>query len=187
MKSSDEEELQSDGEFDVAGKDGRDDSTNHKQNEDFELSHTEDRVVVYDSEDEGKADPGYVYEAESYSSASTRSEKSSDSSSLNEECEELLSELVEIIGERKIEKGSFLDFEDDWRQEVKKFKDKKLFKGHVFKTPVEAAEQLERFREDKDDNQSIDEELRGVFEGDQSDNDHALDTDWVPSHVEGNL
>ena len=187
MKSSDEEELQGDGEFDVAGKDGRGDSTNHEQDEDFELSHAEDSVVIYDSEDERKADPDYVYEAESYSSASTQSEKLSDSSSLTEECEELLSELVEVIGERKIEKGSFLDLEDDWCQEVKNFKDKKLLQGHVFKTPVEAAEQLERFCEDKDDNQSIDEELRGVFEEDQSDNDDALDTDWVPSDVEGDL
>lgn len=140
--------------------------------------------MVYDSEDECKVDPDYVYEAESYSSASTQSEKSGDSSSLTEECEELLSELVEVIGEGKIEKGSFLDLEDDWRQVVNNFKDKKLLQGHVFKTPVEAAEQLERFCEDKDDNQRINEELRGVFEEDQSDNDDALDTDWVPSDVE---
>ena len=187
MKSSDEEELQSDGEFDMAGKDGRGDSTSHKHNEDFALPHAEDAVVVYDSEDECEADPDYVYEAESYSSASTQSEKSSDSPYLNEECEELLSELVEVIGERKIEKGSFLDHEDDWRQEVKKFKDKKLLQGHVFKTPVEVAEQLQRFSEDKDDNQRIDEKLQGVFEEDQSDNDDALDTDWVPSDVEADL
>ena len=187
MKSSDEKELQSYGEFDVAGKDGRGDSTNHEQNAAFELSNAEHAVVVYDSEDECIADPDYVCKAESYSSASTESEKSSNSSSLTEECEELLSELVEVIGERKIEKGSFLDLEDDWHQEVKKFKDRKLLRGYVFKTPVEAAEQLERFCEDKDDNQSIDEELRGVFEEDQSDNDDALDTDWVPSDVEADL
>ena len=113
MKSSDEEELQSNGEFDVAGKDGRGDSTNHEQNEDFELSHAEDAVVVDDSEGECKADPDYGYEAESYSSASTQSEKLSDSSSLTEECEKLLSELIEVIGERKIEKGSFLDLKDN--------------------------------------------------------------------------
>ena len=70
---------------------------------------------------------------------------------------------------------------------MKKFKDKTLLQGHVFKTPVEVAEQLERFCEDKDDNQNIDEEFRGVFEGDQSDNDDALDTDWVPSDVEADL
>ena len=187
MKSSDEEELQSNGEFDVAEEDEGGDSTNHKQIEHFELSHGDNAVRVYDSEYECKADPDYVYEAESYSSASTQSQKSSDSSSLTEGCEELLSELVDVIGERKIEKGSFLDLEDDWRQEVKKFKDKKLLQGYVFKTPVEAAEQLERFCEDKDDNQNIDEEFRGVFEGDQSDNDDALDTDWVPSDVEADL
>ena len=187
MKSSDEEELQSDEEFDVVEEDGGGDRANHKQNKHFELSHGDNAVEVYDSEDDCKADPDYVYEVESYSSASNQSEKSSDSSSLTEECEKLLSELVEVIGERKIEKGSFLDLEDDWRREVKKFKDKKLLQGHVFKTPVEAAEQLERFCEDKDDNQNIDEELRGVFEGDQSDNDDALDTDWVPSDVEADL
>lgn len=81
MKNSVEEELQSDGEFDVAEKD--------EQNKHFELSHAEDAVEVYDSEDECKADPDYVYEAESYSSASYQSEKSGDSSSLTEECEEL--------------------------------------------------------------------------------------------------
>lgn len=93
MKNSVEEELQNDGEFDVAGKD--------EQNKHFELSHAEDAVEVYDSEDECKADPDYVYEAESYSSGSYQSKKSGDSSSLTEECEELLSELVEVIGERK--------------------------------------------------------------------------------------
>ena len=41
--------------------------------------------------------------------------------------------------------------------------------------------------EDKDDNQSINEELRGVFEGDQSDDDNKLDTDWVPSDVRADL
>lgn len=78
MKSSDEEELQSDGEFDVAGKDGRDDNINYKQNEDFEFLYIEERVVVYDSEDEGKVDLDYVYEVEFYLSVFIRSEKSSD-------------------------------------------------------------------------------------------------------------
>ena len=73
MKSSDEEELHSDGEFDAAEEDEGGDSTNHKQNKHFELSHGDNAVTVYDSEDECKADPAYVYEAESYSSASLQS------------------------------------------------------------------------------------------------------------------
>lgn len=58
MKNSVEEELQSDGEFDVVEKD--------EQNKYFEFLYVEDVVEVYDSEDECKVDLDYVYEVEFY-------------------------------------------------------------------------------------------------------------------------
>jgi len=37
-----------------------------------------------------------------------------------------------------------LDKELDWLQEVKEFKENKLSHGHIFKTPLESAEELVR-------------------------------------------
>ena len=41
-------------------------------------------------------------------------------------------------------KGSLLDKELDWLQEVKEFKENKLSHGHIFKTSLESAEELVR-------------------------------------------
>ena len=122
--------------------------------------------------DESGSDPDYECEEEINSSDSSQSDTSAESSSLPVECEELLTEFVEIIGESNVDEGSLLDKELDWLQEVKEFKENKLSHGHVFKTPVESAEEYDKY---------VQEELRCVFGGDQSDNDDALDTDWNPS------
>lgn len=90
-----------------------------------------------------------------------------------------MTEFVEIIGESNADEGSLLDKELDWLQEVKEFKENKLSHGHVFKTPVESAQELVRSAEEYD--KYVQEELRCMIGGDQSDNDDALDTDWNPS------
>jgi len=53
-----------------------------------------------------------------------------------------LTELVEVIGKDKISKGSFLDYEEDWRETVKEFKDGRLYQSHSFKSALESAEEL---------------------------------------------
>lgn len=41
-------------------------------------------------------------------------------------------ELFEVIGESNFRKGSFFDFEENWREIGKEFKDRILFYGNVF-------------------------------------------------------
>ena len=129
--------------------------------------------------DESGSDPDYECEEEINSSDSSQSDISLDSSSLPVECEELLTEFVEIVGESNVDEGSLLDKELDWLQEVTEFKENKLSHGHVFKTPVESTQELVRSAEEYD--KYVQEELCCVIGGDQSDNDDALDTDWNPS------
>lgn len=92
--------------------------------------------------DESGSDPDYKCEEEINSSDSSQSDTSVDSSSLPVKCEELLTEFVEIIRESNVDKGSLLDKELDWLQEVNEFKENKLSHGQIFKTPLESAEEL---------------------------------------------
>ena len=87
-------------------------------------------------------------------------------------------ELVEVVGEGNIDKGSFLDLERDWRDAVKAFKDGCLSEGHIFETRQESTETLMCLYEASGD---IEDVFRDVLDGDQSDDDDALDTEWVPS------
>ena len=149
---------------------------NRTKNEDFE------RVEISDSEESQILDPDYLCDEEPVSDTSTQPDTSIASSSLTKECEELLTEIIEVIGrEDKISKGSFLDLEEDWRETVKEFKDRRLAQGHAFKSTLESAEELARVNED-----SLHEAFHAVLSGDESDNDEALDTDWVPSDCEIN-
>lgn len=52
---------------------------------------------------------------------------------LFEEGEGLMMELVEVVGEGNIDEGFFLNYELDWYDVVKDFKDGCLFEGYVFK------------------------------------------------------
>lgn len=99
-------------------------------------------------------------------------------------CEGLLTELIEVIGEDKISKGSFLDHEKNWRETIKKFKHRRLAQGHAFKSTLESAEELARACEVNED--SMHEAFHVVLAGDESDNDEALDPNWVPSDCEIN-
>ena len=148
---------------------------NRTMNEAFE------RVEISDSEDSQILDPDYLCDEEPVSDTSTQPDTSTASSSLTKECEELLTEIIEVIGEDKISKGSFLDLEEDWGEIVKEFKDTRLAQGHAFKSTLESVEELARVNED-----SLHEAFHEVLDGDESDNDEALDTNWVPSDCEIN-
>lgn len=148
---------------------------NRTKNEAFE------RVEISDSEESQILDPDYLCDEEPVSDTSTQPEASIASSSLTKECEELLTKMIEVIGEDKISKGSFLDLEEDWRETVKEFKDRRLAQGHAFKSTLKSAEELARVNED-----SLHEAFHVVLNGDESDNDEALDTNWVPSDCEIN-
>lgn len=65
---------------------------------------------------------------------------------------------------------------------MKKFKDKRVEHGHRFKTSQEIADELSRVHEEEDD--SYDRAFQVMLEGDESDNDEAIDTEWVPSDCE---
>ena len=143
------------------------------KNEDFEC------VEISDSEESRKLDPDYLCSEESDPDTSTQSITSISSSSLSQECEGLLTELIEVIGEDKINEGSFLDNEEDWRETVKQFKSRRIAQGHTFKSELESAEELARVNED-----SMYEAFHEALDGDESDNDEALDTNWVPSDCE---
>ena len=42
-------------------------------------------------------------------------------------------ELIEIVGEKNINEGSFLDFDKAWSAKVKEFKDRRISQGHASK------------------------------------------------------
>ena len=90
-------------------------------------------VEISDSEESQRLDPDYVCSEESDSGTSPQSDTSNASSPLSKECEGLLFELIEVIGEDKISEGSFLDSEQDWHQTVKDFKDKYSSRPHLQK------------------------------------------------------
>ena len=138
-------------------------------------------VEIYDSDESRNLDPDYLCSEDFDSDTCTQSDTSIASSSLPKECEGLLTELIEVIGEEKINEGSFLDHEQDWRNTVKGFKDRRLAQGHAFKSTLESAEELAQLNED-----SMHEAFHAVIDGDKSDDDEALDTNWVPSDCEVN-
>ena len=143
-----------------------------------------ERVEISDSGESQILDPDYLCDEEPDSDTSTQPDTSVASSSLSKECEGLLTELIEVIGEGKISKASFLDLEEDWRETVKEFKDRRVAQGHTFKSTLESAEELARAYEVDED--SMQKAFHAVLDGDESDNDEALDTNWVPSNCEIN-
>ena len=65
---------------------------------------------------------------------------------------------------------------------MRKFKDNRVNQGHKFKTSQEIADELSRVYEEEDS--SYDTAFQVMFEGDGSNNDDAIDTEWVPSDCE---
>lgn len=99
------------------------------------------------------------------------------STSMAEEKDELLTELVEVIGEKYCYGGSLLDADDPWKNEVKKFMRKSKEEGKTFRRPSEVEQDLVKIRE------SLDNAEEGYLY-DDSDEDDALDNEWVPSENE---
>ena len=153
-------------------RDGSKDSI--EENEDL----VQQDVVVISDSDDCNADPDYIYDGNAVSDMPSQSDMSRESSSLLEEGEGLMMELVEVVGEGNIDEGSFLNREPDWHDAVKDFKDGRLSEGHVFKTPQESTETLMRLYEASGDTEYV---FRDVLDGDQSDDDDVSDTEWVPS------
>ena len=112
------------------------------------------------------------------SSESSLTEKSS----LSQECDHLLTELVEVLGEENCKEGSFLDLEKPWREEIKEFISVKTSQGYTFKTPAESFSDLTGTHKDREEGSQ--EVFQEIFQGDASDNDDALDPEWVPSDCE---
>lgn len=146
-----------------------------------------DVVTVLSNSDDATSDSDYIYDGDAHSVESDVTDDSQSaieesSASLYHERDELLTELIEVVGEKNIEEGSFLDREKSWKNYVKKFKDKRVEHGHRFKTSQEIADELSRVHEEEDD--SYDRAFQVMLEGDESDNDKAIDTEWVPSDCE---
>lgn len=146
-----------------------------------------DVVTVLSSSDNTTSDSDYIYDGDAHSVESDVTDDSQSaieesSASFCHDCDELLTELIEVVGEKNIEDGSFLDKEKSWKNYVKKFKDKRVEDGHRFKTSQEIADELSHVYEEEDD--SYDRAFQVMFEGDESDNDEAIDTEWVPSDCE---
>lgn len=108
---------------------------------------------------------------------------STEKSSLSQERDHLLTELVEVIGKENCKEGSFLDREEPWREEIKEFISMKTSQGYTFKTPAESLSDLMRTYEEKEEG-SQEEVFQEIFQGDASDSDEALDPEWVPSDCE---
>ena len=105
---------------------------------------------------------------------------STETSFLSQERDHLLTELVEVLGEGNCKEGSFLDCKKPWREEINKFINMKTSQGYTFKTPAESFSDLTRKYEEKEED-SQEEVFQEIFQGDASDNDEALDPEWVPS------
>lgn len=146
-----------------------------------------DVVTVLSNSDDATSDSDYIYDGDAHSVESDVTDDSQSaieesSASLYHERDELLTELIEVVGEKNIEEGSFLDREKSWKNYVKKFKDKRVEHGHRFKTSQDIADELSRVHEEEDD--SYDRAFQVMLEGGESDNDEAIDTEWVPSDCE---
>ena len=131
------------------------------------------------SESDETDDTEYNPKEESDTDESSES-SSTETSFLSQERDHLLTELVEVLGKGNCKVGSFLGCEKPWREEINKFISMKTSQGYTFKTPAESFSDLTRKYEEKE------EEFQEIFQGDASDNDEALDPEWVPSDCETN-
>ena len=147
----------------------------------------DDAVTVLSSSGDAASDSDYICGDEDVHSTESeitdgQSAIVENSSLLQNERNGLLTELVDVIGEKNIDEGSFLEEDKGWKNYVKKFKDNRVNQGHKFQTSQETADELSRVYEEEDS--SYDTAFQVMFEGDGSDNDDAIDTEWVPSDCE---
>ena len=104
------------------------------------------------------------------------------SSSLSQECDQLMTELVEVIGKDNCQNDSFLDNEEPWKKVVNRFINVKTSEGFTFKTPAESANVC---RQDLEEMEQCSQEdlFKELFQEYASDNDDALE-EWVASDCE---
>ncbi|XP_068704361.1 protein DEK-like [Montipora foliosa] len=145
----------------------------------------ENSITVISDSDE--SDPDYNPKEESNSDVSSESHSSESSTCMSEERDHLLTELVEIIGEDNCKGQSFLVSEEPWKKIVNNFIEEKVKQGSTFKTPTESENDLRRDFDNRDEESSEGEIFQEIFQGDASDNDDALDQEWVPSDSETNV
>jgi len=141
---------------------------------------SKDTIVL--SESDETDDTEYNPKEESDTDQSSES-SSTETSSLSQERDHLLTELVEVLGKGKCKEGSFLDCEEPWREEINDFIRMKASQGYTFKTPAESFSDLTQTYKEKEEG-SQEEVFQEIFQGDASDNDEALDPEWVPSDCE---
>ena len=150
-----------------------------------------DNAITVSSSSDRASDLDYIcgdedaHSEESDLTDDSQSSKAENLPSLRNERDGLLTELVEVVGEKNIDGVSFLDEEKEekaWKKYVKRFKDNRVKEGHRFKTSQEIADELSRVYKEEDT--SYDQALQVMFEGDESDDDDEIDTEWVPSDCE---
>ena len=129
----------------------------------------DDAVTVLSSSGDAASDSDYICGDEDVHSTESeitdgQSAIVENSSLLQNERNGLLTELVEVIGEKNIDEGSFLEEDKGWKNYVKKFKDNRVNQGHKFKTSQEIADELSRVYEEEDS--SYDTAFQVMFEGD---------------------
>ena len=138
--------------------------------------------ILISSSDVSSSDQEYVCEGEADSIASSQWSEPESFCSLYKEREELMIELIKIVGEKNSNEGSFLDFDKAWSAKVKEFKDRRISLGNASKAAHDSHEESRQPYKDLEDGD--DEAFQGIFDGDKSDNDDASDTEWEPSDCE---
>lgn len=134
-----------------------------------------DKDIIVLSESDETDDREYDPKEEPDTNESSES-SSTEMSSLSQECDHLLTELVEVVGKENCKEGSFLDQEKPWRKVMNKFINEKTNQGYTFKTPAEYFSNLARkYEENEEGNQE--EVFQRIFQEDASDTDEALDAE----------
>ena len=148
------------------------------------LANTDDEVVIL-TESDNEPDSDYIPNEDSSKDDSSEESTPSQDTNLSEEKQELFIGLVETIGRKNIESGSFLDVEGEsaWKNAVQSFVRQREYEGHTFKTEQETLEDLAKLQ--SEDSHDIDEELlQDLLNDDRSEDDDALDEEWEPSDCE---
>lgn len=136
--------------------------------------HDQEAIVVTDSDSDSDVD---------YIPGGSGVDESHDSSILSEERKDLLIGVVEVIGRENCDSGSFLDYQTvlPWKKQIQNFISQQERQGYCFKNEEQSIEDLRKHFQQED---SDDEILLDIFMSDESDNDDALDEEWVPSDCE---
>ena len=149
-----------------------------QNSEDITSMEVPEIVTLSDSDEATEYDP---YD-DSDTDESSEVQWTETSSSLSQECDQLMTELVEVIGKDNCQNDSFLDNEEPWKKVVNRFINVKTSEGFTFKTPAESANVC---RQDLEEMEQCSQEdlFKELFQEYASDNDDALE-EWVASDCE---